>query len=309
MFQYLLRRLVISVPVLLIVSLLVFLSLHIAPGDPILLLLGPETAISAEVLDSLRDQHGLNDPLWLQYARFLNGLSRGDLGRSIRTGRPVSEHITEALPSTVELTLASMFVAMVLGLPLGMLAAMFRNGIIDRFAMGFAVATISLPSFWFGLMLIFFFSLWLGWLPATGQGGIQRLLMPSIALGASSAAIIARLTRSGLVEILGDDFVRTARAKGLPEHRVIVGHALRNALIPVVTVSGLQFGALLSGAVIIETVFSRPGLGQLTVNAILNRDFPIVQGTILLFAALYLILNLLVDVLYGVLDPRIRYAS
>lgn len=307
MIQYILRRLLISIPVLFGISVLVFLSLHLSPGDPVQMMVGPEVAISAEEMQQLREEFGFNDPLPVQYWRYISKAVQGDLGRSVRSNRPVTQQLLDAFPSTLQLTIASMVVALSIGITIGVLAAIFRNTPVDGGVMVFAVFGISMPSFWLGLMLIFLFSLRLGWFPATGQGGLERLVLPAVTLGVAEAAIIARLTRSGLVEVLSQDYVRTARAKGLRESSVIVRHALKNALIPVVTVVGLQFGALLAGAVIVETVFARAGIGQLTVDAILNRDFPTVQGAVLFFAVIYLLVNLVVDILYGYLDPRIRY--
>lgn len=307
MIQYILRRLLASIPVLFGISILVFLSLHLSPGDPVRMMVGPEVAISAEEMAQLREEFGFNDPLPVQYWRYISKAVQGDLGRSVRSNRPVTQQLMDAFPSTLQLTIASMVVALSIGVTIGVMAAIFRNTPVDGGVMVFAVFGISMPSFWLGLMLIFLFSLRLGWFPATGQGGLERLILPAITLGVAEAAIIARLTRSGLVEVLNQDYVRTARAKGLRESSVILRHALKNALIPIVTVVGLQFGALLAGAVIVETVFARPGIGQLTVDAILNRDFPTVQGAVLFFAVIYLVVNLVVDILYGYLDPRIRY--
>jgi peptide/nickel transport system permease protein len=309
MFTYILRRVLLSIPVLLGVTVIVFLSLHLAPGDPVRMMVGPEAAISAEQMADLRQEYGFNDPLIVQYGRYLKGVLQGDLGRSIRSNKPVTAQLRDAFPSTLQLTLAATGMALLIGVPLGILAAIFRNSVVDGGSMVFAVLGISMPSFWLGLMLIFLFSLRLGWFPATGHEGLKPLILPALTLGVGEAAIVARMTRSGLVEVLGQDFVRTARAKGLREARIIWRHALKNALIPVVTIIGLQFGALLAGAVIVETVFSRPGVGQLTVNAILNRDFPTVQGAVLMFATIYLVVNLLVDLLYGYIDPRIRYGE
>lgn len=306
MAQFLIRRFLISIPVLFGVTILVFLSLHLTPGDPVRMLVGPEVPLTAEDIQRLRDEYGLNDPLIVQYGRYIGGVLQGDLGTSVRTNKPVTRVLMEVFPATLELTVAAIIVSLLIGIPLGIVAALFRNRLGDGLAMLFAIIGVSAPSFWIGLMLLFLFSLRLGWFPATGQGGLDRLILPAFTLGIGGAAIIARLTRSGLVEVMSHDYVRTARAKGLTELRVVTRHALRNTLIPVVTVAGLQFGALLAGAVIVETVFSRPGLGQVTVGAIQNRDFPIVQGAVLFFAVTYMVINLIVDLLYGVIDPRIR---
>jgi ABC-type dipeptide/oligopeptide/nickel transport system permease component len=241
-----------------------------------------------------------------QYGRFVGNALRGDLGMSIRSRRPVATEIGENLGSTGRLALASMVVAIALGVPLGLIAALGRNSWLDVAAMGVALLGVAMPSFWLGFLLIFVFSLHLGWLPATGGGDLPHLVMPAVALGTIAAAIIARLTRSSMLEVLGQDYVRTARAKGLGGFAVVVRHALRNALIPVVTVFGLQFGNLLAGAVIVETVFSRPGLGRLIVGAILSKDFPLVQGTVLFVATAYVLINVVVDMAYAYVDPRIR---
>jgi ABC-type dipeptide/oligopeptide/nickel transport system permease component len=241
-----------------------------------------------------------------QYGKFLFGLVRGDLGDSIFTGRPVLTIILEQLPSTIELAVASLFIGVVIGVVLGVISALREGGLIDAASMIFAATGVAMPSFWLGLMMIFLFSLKLGWLPATGQGGIARLIMPATVLGLTVAASVARLTRSSLIEVLGQEYITTARAKGLQERVVVWKHGFKNALIPVVTIIGLQFGWLLAGAVITETVFSRQGLGRLSVQAVLWKDFPLVQGTVLVSVIFYMIANLLVDIFYAFLDPRIR---
>ena len=305
MLNYARDRFLISIPVVLGVSILVFSMLHFLPGDPVAIMLGD--AGSPERIAELRDRLGLNDPLWVQYGRFLGNALRGDLGRSIRTNRPVLDEIKDQAPNTLQLTVVGLGLAIVLGVGLGVLAGYRRNSWLDYGSMLVALIGVSMPSFWMGLLLIFFFALRLGWLPATGQGGPERLILPAFTLGVHAMAIIARLTRSNMVEVLGNEYVTTARAKGLSERATLVGHALRNALIPVVTIVGLQFGALLGGAVIIETVFARQGLGRLAIEAILAKDYPVVQGVVLVSAVLYVSINFLVDLAYGVLDPRIRY--
>jgi ABC-type dipeptide/oligopeptide/nickel transport system permease component len=250
----------------------------------------------------------LNDPIHAQYLRFVGRAIQGDLGRSLQFKRPVIDEIRTQLPATLQLTAAAMVVALTVGLGLGILAAIRPHSLLDAFTMSIAMAGVSFPSFWVGLMLLLIFSLALGWLPATGTEGIERLIMPAATLGFGAAAIIARLTRSSLLEVLQQQYIVTARAKGLSFVKVVFRHALRNALIPVVTIVGLQFGNLLAGAVVIETVFSRQGIGRLLVTAILGRDFPLVQGVILFVASVYVIVNLLVDLSYALIDPRIRYA-
>ena len=299
------RRILAVVPVLFGVTLAVFSMLFLVPGDPVKIMLA-EFVTTPEQIARMRAQLHLDEPVLVQYGRFVGNALRGDLGVSIRSRRPVAAEIGENIGSTGQLALASMVVAIGLGVPLGLLAALGRNSWLDVAAMGVALLGVAMPSFWLGFLLIFVFSLHLGWLPATGGGDLRHLVMPAVALGMIAAAIIARLTRSSMLEVLGQDFVRTARAKGLGGWSVIVRHALRNALIPVVTVFGLQFGNLLAGAVIVETVFSRPGLGRLIVGGILAKDFPLVQGTVLFVAAAYVLINVMVDVAYAYVDPRIR---
>lgn len=280
--------------------------MHLVPGDPAKMMLG-ELAVQKEAVDNLRHQLGLDDPIPIQYWRFLKGALHGDLGRSILENQPVARMIWQSLPSTIELTLAGLSIAVLLGGILGVTAAVKQNTWVDNASMVLALWGVSMPSFWLGLLLIFLFSLNLHWLPATGQGGFERLLMPAFTLGYVASAVIARLVRSSMLEVLRQDYVRTARAKGLADRLVIYRHALKNALIPVVTVLGLQFGALLGGAVVIETVFSRPGIGRLAVTSILSKDFQVTQGTVLMSAVFYTLVNIMVDVSYAVLDPRIRY--
>ncbi len=310
MHRYILRRLLATIPVLLGVSALVFLMLHLTPGDPALLMMGAEgtSTSSAEAVDRLRHQLGLNDPISVQYWRFLRGAVRGDLGRSIWSEAKVSDLIREQLPSTLRLSAASLAFAVLLGVSTGVLASLRPNSLLDNVSMFVALVGVSMPSFWLGLMLINFFSFRLGWLPATTDpNSLARLVLPALALGVGSAAIIARLTRAGMLDVLDENYVVTARAKGLREHTVVLRHALRNATIPVLTVIGLQLGTLLSGAVVIETVFARQGIGRLAITAILGKDFPLVQGIVLLVAVAYVVTNLAVDLSYAFLDPRIRY--
>ena len=305
MLTYVGRRILAVVPVLFGVTLAVFSMLFLVPGDPVKIMLA-EFVTTPDQIAQMRAQLHLDEPVLKQYGRFVGSALRGDLGVSIRSRRPVTAEITENIGSTGQLALASMLVAIGLGVPLGLLAALGRNSWLDVAAMVVALLGVAMPSFWLGFLLIFVFSLHLGWLPATGGGDLLHLVMPAVALGMIAAAIIARLTRSSMLEVLGQDYVRTARAKGLGSGSVIVRHALRNALIPVVTVFGLQFGNLMAGAVIVETVFSRPGLGRLIVGGILAKDFPLVQGTVLFVAAAYVLINVVVDVAYAYVDPRIR---
>lgn len=306
MLQFVGKRLLASIPVLWGVTTLVFLAIHLLPGDPAELMLA-ESGGSAESIARLRDQLGLDEPLYVQYGRFLLNTLRGDLGRSIFTNRPVLQTILEQLPSTIELALSAMLVAIALGTGLGILAALNHNSWLDNACMAIAVAGVSMPIFWSGLLLILLFSSTLHWLPATGQGSLRHLLLPAVVLGFTSSGTIARLVRSSLLEVLYQEYITTAQAKGLSERLILIRHALKNALIPVITVVGLQFGFLLGGAVVTETVFSRQGIGRLIVDAILWKDFPLVQGGVLLSAVTYTLVNLLVDISYAFADPRIRH--
>ena len=299
------RRVLAVVPVLFGVTLAVFSMLFLVPSDPVKMMLA-EFVTMPDQIERMRAELHLDDPIVVQYARFVGGALRGDLGTSIRSRRPVTTEIGENVLSTMQLAVAAMAVAVAIGVPLGLAAALGRNSWLDVGAMAVALLGVSMPSFWLGLLLIFVFSLHLAWFPATGGGDLHHLVLPAITLGAIASAIIARLTRSSMLEVLGQDFVRTARAKGLAWWGVVVRHALKNALIPVITIFGLQFGNLLAGAVIVETVFSRPGLGRLIVGGILAKDFPLVQGTVLFVASVYVLINVLVDVAYAVVDPRIR---
>ena len=293
-------------PVVVGVSAVVFSIVHLLPGDPVLAILSGANA-TPEQERELRAQLRLEDPLALQYVRFIARAVVGDLGRSIFTRRPVSEEIAEQLPSTLELAATAIGIAVVVGLTLGLLAAVWHNTWIDRAAMLVALGGVSMPSFWLGLLLIFVFSLQLGWLPATGQGGVSRLLLPAATIGLNYSAVIARLVRSSLLEILGNGYIATARAKGLSEWGVTLKHALGNALIPVTTIIGVQLGNLLAGTIIVETVFSRRGMGRLAVTAVLDKDYPLIQGVVLVSALGYVLTNLLVDLSYAALDPRIRH--
>ncbi len=304
---YLLQRFASAFPVLLGLTILVFSLVHLVPGDPAEQMLG-EAAVSQEVIENMREQLGLNRPLHEQYLAYVSGLLQGDLGTSFLARRSVADMIGRVLPSTLILTFAGLGVAIVLGVSLGVLAAVNHNSWIDNATMVFALIGVSMPSFWLGLMLIFTFSLQLGWFPATGSGGIERLILPAATLGFAGSAIIARMVRSSMLEVLGQDYIRTARAKGLGPRTVVLQHVLKNAMIPVLTVIGLEFGRLLSGTVVIEVVFSRPGIGRLLVDAILKKDFIVIQGVVLLSACFYLLVNLMIDLSYSLADPRIRYS-
>jgi ABC-type dipeptide/oligopeptide/nickel transport system permease component len=312
--RFIARRLAQTVPVLLGVSLAVFLMLHALPVDPVRMLAmeattgtAPTTEVSDEVYQSLRRQLGLDRPLPEQFVRFVWKALHGDLGKSFRNNRQVGEMLIEQLPHTIRLALAGLAVMLTLGLVLGIAAGQRPNTWFDAATMGLAIFGVSMPIFWLGLMLLYIFSLWLGLVPAIGTGP-ATMILPAVTLGFQGSAIIARLTRSSLVEVMQSDYVRTARAKGLRERLVVLRHAMRNALIPVVTVVGLQFGGLMSGAVVTETVFARPGVGRLALQGVVERDFPLVQGFVLLTGVAYVCTNLLVDVIYGALDPRIHYS-
>jgi len=305
MLRYLIRRLLLTLPVLLGVATLVFLLIHLVPGDPARSMLGD--AASQEEIDRLRDALGLNEPLLVQYKSFLTGLVRGDLGSSLRNGAPVTQEIRDRLFRTFQLAFAAMFVAMLIAIPLGILAAVFRGTAIDHAAMTLALVGISMPNFWLGPLLAILFAVYLGWLPVAGTGSLAHLVLPAVTLGAALAAILARMTRASLLEELRELYVLAARARGLSRGRAVVRHAFRNSLIPVVTIIGLQFGAVLTGTIITETIFAWPGVGRLLIQAINFRDYPLVQGCILFISFTYVMMNLLTDLTYGFLDPRIRY--
>lgn len=305
MLRFVARRLALTIPVLLGVATLVFALIHLIPGDPAQAMLG-EAAPQADV-DALRRQLGLDRPLLAQYGDFLAGAITGDLGTSLRTGTPVSTQIAERLPATFELALAAMLVALALALPLGIAAATWRGTFVDQAAMTLALAGMSIPNFWLGPLLAIVFAVELGWLPVSGRGGVEHLVLPALSLGLALAAMLARMTRASLLEELREPYVRAARARGVSRMRAVMAHAFRNSLIPIVTIVGLQFGAVLTGAVITETIFSWPGIGRLLIQSIGFRDYPLVQGCILLIAVTYVAVNLLTDLAYGFLDPRIRY--
>lgn len=293
------------IPVLLGVSLIIFTMVRVIPGDPAIILAGPHA--NKEQVDQIRAQLGLDRHPVVQYFSFLGDLVQGDLGRSSRTGLPVAREIMARLPNTVVLALTAIILASFLGILTGIVAGVKQNSIFDHLSMMIALFGLSMPVFWLGLMLMLLFSIQLGWLPSVGAESWKHLILPAITLGANSTAIIARMTRSSMLEVIRLDYIRTARAKGLTEKLVIWRHALKNALIPVVTVIGLQTGTLLGGAVLTEIVFAWPGIGRLLVEAILSRDYPVVQGLVLLVATIFIFINLIVDLLYSYLDPRIRY--
>jgi peptide/nickel transport system permease protein len=299
------RRLLLTVPVLLGVATLVFSLIHLIPGDPAQAMLG-ETAAPADVAE-LRARLGLDRPLLEQYGAFLSDVATGDLGQSMRTSDPVAETILARMPATVELALAAMAVAVAMAIPLGIAAAVWRGTAVDHGATTLALLGISIPNFWLGPLLALIFAVELGWLPVSGRGTWAHLILPAISLGAALSAILARMTRATLLEELREPYVQAARARGVSRSRAVLRHAFRNSLIPVVTLLGLQFGAVLTGAVITETIFAWPGVGRLLIQSIGFRDYPLVQGCILLIAVTYVGVNLLTDLVYGIIDPRIRY--
>lgn len=305
MLMYTVRRLLMLIPVLLGVTFLTFAIAQITPGDPAVLALGNQA--TPERVAALREQLGLNDPLLVQYGRYVWNALHGDLGRSIRGGTPVLDEILARFPSTLELTVAAMMIASVVGVGVGAWAATTKSKAVNRGLMFSAVLGLSIPNFWLAIILLIVFGVELKWVSVTGGSGLKDLILPAVTLALVPAAVMARLTRSSIEEVVREDYVRTARAKGLSWRAVTRVHVLRNAMIPVVTVMGLQFAALLGGAVFIENVFARPGLGRFAVNAISARDYPQIQGAVLFAATVFVLLNLFVDLLYAVLDPRIRY--
>jgi ABC-type dipeptide/oligopeptide/nickel transport system permease component len=303
--RFLARRCLLTLPVLLGVATLVFSLIHLIPGDPAQAMLG-ESASEADVAE-LRRQLGLDRPLVEQYGAFIGGLARADLGTSLRTGTPVVGEILGRLPATAELAVASILVALAIALPLGVIAAVWRDTVADHAAMTISLAGICLPNFWLGPLLAIIFGVELGWLPVSGRGGVEHLVLPAVSLGAALAAVTARMTRASLVDELREPYIAAARARGVSPARLVWRHGLRNSLVPVVTLAGLQFGAVLTGAVITETIFAWPGVGRLLIQSIAFRDYPVVQGCILFIAVAYVGMNLLTDLVYGMLDPRIRY--
>ena len=302
--RFLVRRLLLTVPVLLGVATLVFSLIHLVPGDPVQAMLG-ESASPQDVA-ALRERLGLDRPLLTQYAGFMKGVAIGDLGKSLRTNQPVVREITQRLPATFELALASMTIALLIAIPLGIIAAVNAGTAVDHAATTLALVGISMPSFWLGPLLAIVFSIELGWLPVSGRGTLAHLVLPAITLGAPLAAVLARMTRASLLEELRELYVLAAMARGVSRTRAVLRHAFRNSLIPIVTILGLQFGAVLTGAVVTETIFAWPGVGRLLIQSITARDYPAVQGCILFIAVIYVSMNLLVDIAYGFLDPRIR---
>jgi peptide/nickel transport system permease protein len=311
-FDFLVQRAAISIVTLFVISLIVFTGVRMIPGDPARVMAGTEA--DAAGLEEIREKYGLKDPIPFQYLRWVGLALRGDLGESIRTRESVVKTVATKLPITIELAFLSLLVAVSIAIPAGVLAAVRRNTIWDLLTSGASLGGVSIPNFWLGIMLILFFSVHLGWLPASGfvppwespLGNLQRMLMPAFVLGTALAAVLMRQTRNSMIEVLSADYIRTAYSKGLAGRIVVFRHAIRNSLIPVVTILGLQMGALMSGAVVTEQIFVVPGFGRLIVEAVFTRDYPLVQGVVLITAASYVLINLMVDVSYSLLDPRIR---
>ncbi|HLG71110.1 MAG TPA: ABC transporter permease [Chloroflexota bacterium] len=309
MARFLAGRLVAAVPVLFGVTVLAFAMLHLIPGDPILLLIsGFEASSGPEVIARAREKFGLNDPLPVQYLHFVQHAFQGDLGTSILKSRPVGTLIAEALPWSIQLAGTAVVLAVIIGVTLGVISAMNRNTWLDSLSIFSSLFAVSMPDFWLAILAILVISVKLRWLPSSGTEGVNHLILPALVLGARSAGSIARLTRSSMLEVLSRPYIMAARAKGLAAQLILVRHALKNALIPVVTLIGLDLGRLLGGTVVVETIFARQGLGKLLIDSILDKDFPVLQGTVLFVAGAYVLINLAVDLSYAWLDPRIRYA-
>ncbi|MEO7455308.1 MAG: ABC transporter permease [Gemmatimonadaceae bacterium] len=306
MSAFILRRLLLSIPTLFGVLVVAFLLLYVAPGDPVQAMVGERA--DEETIARLRAELRLDDPLPVQFGHYLGGIVKGDLGKSYITNRPIKRDIIERFPKTLQLAGAAMLLATVLGVTLGVLSARNPGGFIDRVGLGVAYLGISFPVYWVGLLLILLFAVTLHWLPPSGFGGARYLILPALALGMRSIAFLARMTRSAMLDALGADYVRTARAKGLSERLVVSRHALRNAMIPIITVLGLDFGAYLTGSILTETIFSWPGLGRYVVNAIARRDLPAIQGSVLFLSAVFVLVNLITDVAYAKADPRVTYS-
>jgi ABC-type dipeptide/oligopeptide/nickel transport system permease component len=305
MTAFIVRRLLLAIPTLFGVLIVAFLLLYVAPGDPVMAMVGERA--DEETIARLRRELRLDQPIYVQFGHYVGGIARGDLGRSYITNRPIQQDIRERFPKTLQLAGAAMLLAAFVGVSLGILSAWRPGGLIDRIGLGVAYLGVSFPVFWVGLLLILLFAVTLQWLPPSGAGGWKYLILPAVALGMRSIAFLARMTRSAMLDALGSDFVRTARAKGLSERGVITRHALRNALIPIITVLGLDFGSYLTGSILTETIFSWPGLGRYVVNAIARRDLPAIQGSVLFLSAVFVMVNLITDLAYAKADPRVSY--
>ncbi len=304
MYKYIIKRFAMVIPVIIGVSFLVYYIISLTPGDPVKMMLGEEA--SHESIQAVRDELGLDKPIIIQYVKYMSKLVRGDLGVSYRSKKPVFGEITARIPITFELTFWSMLVAIIIAIPIGVISATKQYSLTDSISMIATLLAAAVPHFWLGLMLIIWFSLKLGWLPSGGADGIKSMILPAITLGTGAAAIVTRMTRSSMLEVVRQDYIRTAKAKGVNKKVVIRKHALRNALIPIVTVVGLQFGHMLGGAVLTETVFSLPGMGRLMVDSIKSKDTPMVLGCIIILATIFSLVNLCIDILYAFIDPRIK---
>ncbi|MGI2329177.1 nickel ABC transporter permease [Planococcus sp. YIM B11945] len=304
MLRFIGKRLLMLIPVILGVSFIVFILMQFTPGDPAQIMLGAQAG--EEEVQNLREQMGLNDPLYLQYGRFLLGILTLDFGTSIQTGQPVLQSILEHFPATIQLTFFAMLIALAIGIPIGIISSTKQYSFFDNVSTLGGLVGFSMPNYWLSMMLILLFAVQLGWLPVSGYGGILFLILPAISLGTQTAAVFLRMTRSSMLEVLRSDYIRTAKAKGLADRKITYSHALRNALIPIVTVAGLQVGALLEGAILTEAVFSWPGIGRFMIDAIHAKDYPIVQGSVVFVAFIFVFVNLLVDVMYAYIDPRIK---
>jgi nickel ABC transporter permease subunit NikB len=305
--NYILKRLLYLIPVMIGVSIITFALINLAPGDPAELMLRAEgMEPTREAVEALREELGLNEPVHVRYGQWLWGILHFDMGESYRTGSPVTEELLDRFPATLELTIAALLFVLLFAVPAGILAALYRHAFIDHLSRTLALLGASLPGFWLGLLLIYFFSVKLGIFPVMGRGGLDHLILPAVTLGFTMAATYARLLRASMLDVLGQDFIKVARAKGLHEKCVIGRHALKNAIIPAITMFGMSFGGLLGGSVIIETIFAWPGIGKFAVDSIFNRDYPVIQGYVLFMALIFVVANLLVDISYGLLDPRIR---
>lgn len=305
--SFLINRILSGIVVIFGISIFSFLLIHLIPGDPVKIMLGINA--TPEQVEKLNHHLGLDKPLLVQYTQYITNIFQGDFGTSLKTGRPVLTEILDRFPETVKLAMFGLFIAIVLGISMGILAAKFKDSIIDKICTWFATLGVSIPSFWLGILLVMVFSVKLGWFPIANGTGFQDLVLPAVTLGVVASTMIMRLTRNGMVEVLSNDYIRTARAKGLDERIILIRHSLRNVLIPVVTVVGLQLAALLGGTVIIEQVFNWPGLGTLAIGGIMSRDFPLIQGIILFMGVVYVTINILVDVLYSLIDPRVEVGT
>ncbi|MGG1663646.1 nickel ABC transporter permease [Brevibacillus sp. NRS-1366] len=305
--QYIFKRIVSGIIVLFGLSVFTFMLIHFIPGDPVRIMLGQRATV--EQIETLREELGLNKPLVVQYLNYASGVVKGDLGTSLKTGRPVSTEIAERFPATAKMAVASLGVAVIVGIGLGVVAARFKDTFIDGLIMTFSTFGMALPGFWLGLLVILVFSVHLGWFPIAGGTGFMDIVLPAVTLGTLMATALCRLTRAGMVEVLSNDYIRTARAKGMGDRIVLLRHAFRNVMIPIIAVIGLEFAGLLGGAVIVEQVFNWPGIGTLAIQAISSRDFPIIQGTTLFIGAIYVLVVILIDVLYAILDPRIDHMA